>query len=354
MSSSPDPSAPHGLRRRLHRFVPSHFQDPVGLARRLLGSRDPDAYAAMGQAALGLLLTPVDLALQAGEHRLYGAAGPPARPMLFVCGPPRSGTTLVAQTLMAHLQVAWLTNLMALFPRSPLRARQLFRPRVRPWTPTFRSYYGRSRSLAAPNDSLALWDRWLGRDRTRLREALTPAEQDAMVRFFGALEPITGRVLVTKNNNLNCQAGPVAAALPGARFLCLDRDPVFLGQALLTARRDIHGTDRVPYGLHPDFDPADDPVTSVCRQVRAHRAAAARWAAALGPSRFRVISYDRFCAEPASTIAMVADELLGLPAAERVPVPPGLRFEASRKVRLAPAEFAALERGLAGAADAGA
>ena len=339
------------MRRLLHRFVPAHFQDPVGLARRLLGSRDPDAYAAMGHALLGLACLPLDAALAAGERALYRAAPAPTQPLLFVCGPPRSGTTLVAQALMAHLEVTWLTNLMSVFPRSPLRATSLFHGRLAPWRPTYRSYYGRSRSLAAPNDSLALWDRWLGADRSRRRTELTEAERAGRTQFFGALEQQTGRAVITKNNTLNLPAVPVAAALPAARFLCLDRDPLFLAQALLTARRQIHGDARVPYGLHPTFHPDDDPVTSVCRQVRAHRDLAVAQGAALGPERFWRLSYEAFCDRPAESIRMVATHLLGLPASAIRPIDPALRFTASRTARLDPAEFRALEAGLA-AADA--
>lgn len=338
---------PGGPRQWLHRIIPSHFNDPVGLARRLLGSRDPDAYAAIGHAALGALCTPLDLWLARGERRLYAAAAPPTRPLLFVCGPPRSGTTLVAQALVAHLPVAWLSNLFEVFPRAPLRARQLFGHRLHAWQANYRSYYGRSRTLDAPSDSLPLWDRWLGHDRTRVRTGLTPAERDAIQRFFGALEHLTGQPLVAKNNNLNLQAEPVAEALPTARFLCLDREPVFLAQALLLARREIHGSATVPYGLHPSYDPADDPVTSVCRQVVAHRTAAARLVDRLGPARARVLSYEQFCEAPQAAITEIGRALLGVEAGAGCPMPPGTRFHASRRPRLPAEEFAALEARLA-------
>ena len=318
----------------------------MGLARRLLGSRDADAYAAMGHAALGVACAPLDLLLEPSERRLYQAASPPVLPQLFVCGPPRSGTTLVAQALIAHLPVAWLSNLTAVFPRSPIRAMRLFSRRLTPWRANYRSYYGRSRLLNAPNDSLQIWDRWLGADRTRLRVELTAEEREAMVRFFGALEQLTRHPLITKNNNLNLQALPVAAALPTARFLVLDREPEFLAQALLVARGEIHGKLSAPDGLHPDFRAEDEPITSVCRQVVAHRRAGADLHAALGPARSMVLPYEEFCTHPEAAMARIATGLLGIDPATGCPMPQGLRFTVSRKRRLQPDEFAAIEEGL--------
>ncbi len=321
------------MRKALARFVPAHFHDPVGLAARLLRSKDPDAQGAMLQAALGIFLTPLDMMLASRERRLYAAAPVPTRPQLFVCGPPRSGTSLVTQVLLAHLPVAYLSNITALFPRAPLVAERLLRARVRPWRPAFHSYYGRVAALRGPNDSLQLWDRWLGPDRTRIRDRLTDEEGLALGRFFGALEAGTGRAFVGKNNNLNLQAGAVASALPTSRFLCLTREPMFLAQALLRARRDINGTDSIPYGLAPPEPPGTDPVESVCRQVVFHHRGARAQQALLGPERFRFLAYEEFCADPAATVRLAAEDL-GIPDADVCPVPPGTSFTPSRKVRL--------------------
>ncbi len=335
------------------RFVPTHFHDPLGLALRLLRGRDPDALGAMRHAALGMLLSPLDLLLAQRERARYAAAPEPRLPQLFVCGPPRSGTTLVAQTLIAHLPVAYFSNLTAVFPRSPLTATAMFEKRLRPWRPAFRSYYGRTAPLLGPNDGLQLWDRWLGSDRTRRRESLTPEEGDALRRFFGAHEALTARPVVTKNNNLNLQAAAVAAALPTARFLCLTRDPVFLGQALLLARREIHGNDAIPYGLYPPEEPTPDPVTGVARQVRWHTQLAGEQQATLGSDRFQMLSYEAFCEDPARVIYRVADEMLGIPAADVRQVSPGLRFSPSASVRLPAERFAALKTALAASAHSG-
>lgn len=328
------------------RYVPGHFKSPLALAWRLVRSGDRDALGAMAQAAAGLLLAPLDLLLARRESRLYGAATPPRLPQLFVCGPPRSGTTVVAQALIAHLPVAYLSNIAGLFPRSPITAERVIGRRLAEWKPDYHSYYGRVAALRGPNDALGLWDRWLGPDRTRRREALTPAEGEALWRFFGALEECTGRPLVAKNNNLNLQARAVAAHLPTARFLCLDRDPRFLAQSLLTARRAIHGDPHAAYGLAPEPGPGESPLDSVCRQVKFLREGAESERRAVGAERFWIVPYEDFCANPSEWIRRAGLELLELTEGElRLPAP-GFRFAPSTRVTLAPAEFEALERGL--------
>ena len=327
------------FRRLLHRFVPAHFRDPLGLFR----SGDRAALFAMQQAALGIVLTPVDLLLLPLEHRRYRRAPAPRLPLVFVCGPARSGTTLVAQVLMRNLPVAYFTNLTAVFPRSPLTAERLFGRLLPRRPPGYQSYYGKTRYWSGPSDALQLWDRWLGEDRTAIPEALAPPEQEAMRRFFGAFEAMTGRPLVAKNNSLNASAHLVAEVFPQARFLCLVRDRVALAASLLRARREIHGTDRVPYGLAQAQDRAADPLLDVCRQVLFHEALAAQQVERLGPERFRLVGYEAFCRDPLALVRRVGEEILG-----RAPEPdrldPDLRgFDPRGRERLEPELRAALE-----------
>lgn len=335
------------------RYIPGHFRSPFGLALRLLRSGDPDALGAMGQAAAGLVLAPLDLLLSHREARLYAAAEPPRLPQLFVCGPPRSGTSLVAQVLIGNLPVAYLSNLCGLFPRSPLLAERVFGARLPGWRPRYRSYYGRVAALRGPNDALQLWDRWLGPERTRARSSLTAAEGEALRRFFGAWERWSGRPLVAKNNNLNLQARAVAPELPTARFLCLERDPRSLTQSLLAARRFLHGDEATAYGLAPPGVAGEDPFDSVCRQVRYLMEGARAEQAAVGAERFWIVGYEAFCARPAEWIERVGRELLRLPA-DALPAPPaGLRFEARTRPALPPDELAALDAALRRAGLAG-
>ncbi|MGE0352572.1 MAG: sulfotransferase [Gemmatimonadales bacterium] len=328
---------PSIFRRALHRFLPSHFHDPVGLAVRLVRSRDVNAWYAMLSAGMGVVLTPLDLLLQPAERRRYRAAGPPALPSLFVCGPPRSGTSVTYQVLAANLPVAYFMNLSGLFPRSPVTARRLFGRLLPRWRVSYQSYYGRTRNLTGPNDALHLWDRWLGKDRTSIPDHLTPAALDDMRRFFGAMEALAGRPLVAKNNNMNAFAHLVAEALPRASFLCLHRDPAWLAQALYLARLDIHGDHSVPYGLaQPAEGAAVDPIEDVCRQVAFHARLMEDQRRRIPDGRFRALAYEEFCLDPVRAVHDAASAL----GVEPDPSVRALKpFVASARVRMDPAMF---------------
>ena len=300
-------------RRLLHRFIPAQFHDPVGLTKRLIKSRDPAAFFAMKLAGFGPLCAPLDLLLQPFEHRAYLSAPPRRLPVVIVCGPPRSGTTLVAQALIENLSVAYFDNLTALFPRSPVTASRVFRRFISRRSMGYSSYYGRTDHLSGANDALQLWDRWLGADRTHPPTELSPEQREAMVKFFDAYEAWSGLPLVAKNNNLNASASLVAGALPDCYFLCLTREPVFLARALLRARLAIHGREDLGYGLTPPGSASPDPVEDVCRQVMFLEQLSLKQQASIGPARFRPISYEGFCRDPAATLKMVTEEMLHLP-----------------------------------------
>jgi hypothetical protein len=319
------------MRRVVHPAIPSHFRDPVGLALRTLGSGRQGRFAVY-LAGLNLLATPLDLALAVCERKLYARAGTPDLPIAFVCGPPRSGTTLVANAIARATKTSYFTNMTAVFPRAPITASRLFRAAPRNAKLTLRSHYGRTAGFRGWNDGLHLWDRWLGRDRQSVCQSLEERRGVEMVRFFGAFEQWTELPLVNKNNALNAHAAVVAEFLPTARFICLEREPLYLAQSLLLARSYIHGDEMTPYGLddrHRSL--ASDPISDVCRQVRYHESLAAEQAARLGPDRFRILSYEDFCRDPQKAVRAIARDVLRTSAdSDRVPA----SLDASRSQRV--------------------
>jgi hypothetical protein len=331
-------------RRLLHRFIPSHFHNPVGLARRLLRTGDPAALFAMESALLGLVATPLDMLLQIPEQRKYRAASSPLQPLLFICGAPRTGTTLVEQVLIRYLPFAFINNLTSVFPRAPLTANRIVRPRPREREGSFHNFYGKTIGFAAPNDALHLWDRWLGSDRTKVRTSLSPSEQQDMRRFFGALEQLYSKPILAKNNNLNACASLVADVFERAFFICMNRDPRYLAQSQLRARLDIHGRSDVPYGLalQPDPESASRAVVEdICRQVLYHQQLAREQQERIGPERFWIVDYEAFCRNPSVLVEAVANKVLGQPCPDDArQLSP---FTISNSVRIDPAQFHEIE-----------
>jgi hypothetical protein len=305
-------SRPGWLRRLLHRFVPAGLHDPVGLARRLVQSRDPAALFALRAAAVGPLLMPLDLLLVPFERRRYRRSEPPRRPIVIVCGCARSGTTVAAQLLLHRLPLSYFSNLTSVFPRAPLTADSLFgRPRETWGAPNLHNFYGRTSGWSGPNDALYLWDRWLGSDRSRVPEQLAPEVPAEMNSFFGAREQQTGLPALAKVNALNVCAHLVAEAMPMARFVIIQRARGPHALSLLKARMEIHGRPDVPYGLMPPgFRPGGDPVEEVCRQVLYHEEIARRQHAALGGKRVQLVQLEDLCLEPQEFVERIGREFL--------------------------------------------
>ena len=88
-----------------------------------------------------------------------------------------------------------------------------------------------------------------------------------------------------------------------------------MAQSLYTARQMIHGDLTHPYGLaSPEADQADDPITSVCKQVAYHQNLAKMQVERLGPERFFVVSYKSLCNDPITLTRHVTCNILGLSA----------------------------------------
>ena len=323
---------PGPFRRALHSFVPAGLHDPIGLARRLLRIKDPAALFAMRAAALAPAALPLDLIFTPFEKLRYARATAPERPILLVCGAARSGTTLSAQLLMRNLNVSYFNNLTSIFPRAPLTANSTIGRFVAQADVTYNSFYGRTSGWSAPNDALYLWDRWLGRDRTRSPERIEPNARRAMVSFFGAMEQASGRPTLAKNNALNACAHLVAEVLPTARFVCILRSRIPLALSLLKARVDIHGDPGVPYGLmQRDRLHGIDPVEDVCRQVLFHEALARKQLERLGPERFRLVHFEDVLQDPRGFVDKTGQAVLGQQADFAETDPDLLRFAPPRR-----------------------
>jgi hypothetical protein len=328
-------------------LLPSHTAHPVRTLARVLRSRDASARAAVLRTALSAAATPLDVVLSVAERAIYRRSIEPKLPTVFVCGPARSGTSVTAQTIIRQFDVAYLPNVVEIFPRGPVLASRLLLRRSDRGRLEFSSFYGKSRRAFEPSDAMAIWDRWLGSDRDSVPLCLAAERRDSMRRFFAAWESTWNQPVVAKYNRLYICAEAVAAALPRAHFVCLQRNPVFLAQAQLIARRLIVGDENRPYGpITPEYQQlrrAGSPVQDACAYVAADYRIAARTRSRISPQRFWTVSYERFCRDPNVLLERLSKEVLGIPyrplsAAEQRAI------DVSSKPKVDEETFAALRR----------
>jgi Sulfotransferase family len=316
-----------------------NFGDPLGLIRRMLTSGDPAARQALLRAGARVLATPFDLILSVFERRLIEKTrGGGEDPILLVVGGPRAGTTLVFQVLARQLDVSSTTNVLDVFPRSPIVASRLFGALGRQDSAgELSAFYGNTAPFRGQNDAFEIWNRWLGSDRYQAIDNLTPEAIADMRAFMSAWSAAAGRPLLNKNNRNTGVMGMLADALPTAHFIVVERDPLYMAQSLVFAREVVQGdrSEGWGFGAHPE---QSDAFVSVAQQVADVSRIVARETAKVSPHRLTRVGYEAFCDDPGAVVAGIGDRLeIAYEAAGIPPLSPSLAK------RLPPDEFSRLE-----------
>lgn len=327
-----------------------NFRNPIGLVLRMLKTRDSAALGALLREALKIAATPLDLLMSLTEKRMLSAAPASSLPIVLIVGAPRSGTTLVYQTLAHYCEMSYFSNLAAMFPRSPLAATRLCSP-LQTSPADFHSYYGQTAPLLGPNDAFSLWNRWLGCDRYSTPDRLADEVAGEMRSFFAAWSAACGLPFLNKNNrNTDC-CGLLASTLADVRLLVVRRNPLFVAQSLIHARESVQGDKHVGWGLasrerHSAAGPLGY-IDDVCEQLVDIETRLVGQLDSVERDRVIECSYEDFCTDPRQILDMVCAAVPQI-RLRTDRVAGGLRpFEISQTLRLGSAERRRIERNLA-------
>lgn len=291
-------------------------------------------------ARINALLAPIE------EEFCAGVRGP-ALPVCFIIGPPRSGSTLLSQLLLATGTFQAPTNFIARFWKAPAFAITMSRVLPLPPSPGFESERGRTTGLSAPHEFGYFWSRWF--DVGQGSHALNADERakvDArgLARALGAMETAASRPLLFKNNTwCTPQADFLSGLLPTARFVVCDRDPFFVAQSILEQRARL-GDETVWWSARPsgsDTWGKLGPLEEVARQTvglyRDMEAALAH----IPVDRVRRIDYQTLCSDPGRVVRNILDWLeVELPAGQAGLLP--RQLNATDTVKLKPEREAKL------------
>ena len=290
-----------------------NYRQPVQLVWRMLTSGNRVAISSLIREAGKRLIPPVDWMLSRSESRRLQQDYHSTLPILLVVGAPRSGTTLIDQTLAHCMEVSYFSNLTDLFPRAPLTATRLFSTRFGAKTTNFQSYYGQTSRLSDPNDGFSIWNRWLGSDRYTTPSHFSVKTVREMQQFFQAWTATFGLPFLNKNNrNTSCIA-LLAEAIPQAQFVVVRRDPHYVAQSLIHAREEVQGDKRAVWGLQSrSVHAAHDPlgyVDDICDQLIDIENRLQSQIKQVDSSRIHPIQYETFCRNPAIFLKSLHDKI---------------------------------------------
>lgn len=329
----------------------SNFKDPFGLVSRLLRQGGTVGKHLVAREVTTQLVKPFDYCLKPIERSLLTHEYESQYPLLLIVGPPRSGTSLVHQVLASCLDVSYFTNFNAMFRRSPLAAAKYIQKSCDPGEVTGENLYGNTSGFRGVNDAFHVWNRYLGIERYDAMSSLDASTAKEMVQFFNAWTQITSKPLLNKNNrNLACTT-LLAELLPKAHFIAVRRNPVYVAQSLLEARKWVQGNRNIGWGLNSidssTSSQAMDDVEAVCRQVTANEKLLERQREAIGSVRWTDVSYETFCEAPQLVVRQVCSmhPSIGVRSAQRID---GLQpFASTNQDRLGKEEISRIQRTLA-------
>ena len=297
-----------------------------------------------GAAVVNRALRPANWLLDKIERGLRGRV-PDSLPYppIFIVGPPRSGTTLVYQTLVTVFDVGYLTNLHALLYGGAGLVDAIM-PRRRTYSAVeFESTFGRVQGLEAPSEAGAFWYRWFPRGD----EYAELPPDGSLRRVVGRMICRRGRPFVFKNVFNSIRVRALAASIPEARFIVVRRSIKWTAQSIYLARQDVMGDVSrwwsVPVPGKAELGRAS-PEIQVVEQACRILESLSRDAELIGRDKFYWLHYEDFCRDPRTAVSSIMKWLASsnVHIGQRQPAPPA--FPIRSVVRVPPESWKAIER----------
>ncbi|RMF09993.1 MAG: sulfotransferase [Alphaproteobacteria bacterium] len=236
----------------------------------------------------------------------------PKYPPLFIVGPPRAGTTLLYLLVTHRFRVSYISNLLAMTPRSPVLLARLAKPfRPLDGPESFFSHYGETRGWRGPNQGYRIWNEWLPTDIDYIAPGNIPLDVRRRLRqIVAGIEAINDGPFVNKWQRNAARIDALHDLFPEALFLRVTRNHEQVAQSLLKGRVELNGDPGCWFSVRP-LDIPDSgslsPIEQVCYQAVGMDRQIAKDLARLGTDRSHTVNYEDLCADTAGELAKLAD-----------------------------------------------
>ena len=247
---------------------------------------------------------------QAFEESARSTSWPETRRPVFIVGPPRSGTTLLYQSLVHSFAVGYTANIHCLLYGGPSLVERALRPSRRGSPVRFRSANGRTAGLRGPSECGEYWYRFFPRDPTYVRSSdLSHLALSRLRTSVGAMLRACSVCVVYKNTYNSLRLEPISVCLPEALFVVVRRGVLDVARSLLAGRHRVLGSYEAWWGVRP---PGPDlssrpPHEQAVEQVVRINDVIDRDTASIGSHRFLQVQYEDLVQDPRSQMIRVRD-----------------------------------------------
>jgi hypothetical protein len=118
-------------------------------------------------------------------------------PLIAVCGPPRSGTTLTFQIVTQAIDAMVMTNLHYLFYRTPLIGYLISILLTSPYVSNYQSNFGFITGLNGPAQAYLFWQYWCGQHLIETNPKSDSAHLQRFTKLMNAIYRRDGRPFLT-------------------------------------------------------------------------------------------------------------------------------------------------------------
>lgn len=172
---------------------------------------------------------------------------------IFIIGAPRTGSTILYQTLTNLYDVLYIDNLVCRFHRNLFLGFWLSNKLYgsKPHN-NYKAFHGRTKGGNAPSECGHFWYRWLPKDHhfidydeitSKMIEEIR-CEITAVINYFD-------KPIVFKNLNAGMRLRLLKKTFPSAKLIFIRRDPRFVALSILKGRKMVKAKEGEIWGIMP-------------------------------------------------------------------------------------------------------
>lgn len=228
-------------------------------------------------------------------------------PQFFILGLPRTGTTLIYQYVVHRLNVAYFTNGVGKYSRSPSLVTLLQKRMCSPYVSNFENNYGRVKGFMAPREAGGFWCRFFSIDNYEKYEEINNRKINIIKKtIFKIQNTFNGAPFVNKNVKHILRLSALARIFPNSYFIIVWRDPIDIGLSLLKWKKN-NGINKW-FSVKPkNYEDLKDThyLDQIANQVYELDKKLRSDILKLNKERIFNIQYKEFCEDPDSVIDFV-------------------------------------------------